>query len=391
MNITEMNIQGQWIDGYGKTRVVTVNDVPILISPTAILRNVKSTGLISTKLSIVFKLCKDLDVSILSKEVLDDGRVVGLWLNPSPMSDLNKLNSAYYYAIIKPTDPSTFQKLLKNIKDVDSNENLNLQVDVQIYQSDLLEIRKAKRISNVLKKYALFLYAHFPEKDEEGKLIKFPERLTVLKSESEVVKLYTDETIDSLPKRIDFDNDILTTSKKLIIPSKDIADRLIDYVTTYTLNYDPNEFKNLRLNAYETMDDFNKTPNETIFDDSSIIDKIAMITQQKFNIIDMTLNPNVRLPYIYMLKISENSGVPCIIQNVQDGLNSAITVALGWIRNKKNLGYKTKSNEQMVGENKKEVRIHTMKTHIDDYKFENVDDIHIIRYDERKFGAVLVI
>jgi hypothetical protein len=369
-----MSIQGQWIDGYGKTRIVVVDGVYILISPTAILKNVKQVGILSTKISIVTSFCKTNNINIVAKEVVSEGgvnKLVGLWLELTPKTtqSILNLNSAYYYAIITPVDLSKVPSI-KSVNVVDSNNNLNLQVDNYSTSSELLEIRKAKKIANILKKYALFLYSHYPEKDDEGKLVDFPTRLTVLNSEQKTSSLFTDEIIDSLPKKIDFDNEILTRDKMLILPSDEIKRKIIDYVSTYTLNYNPEDFRNIRLNVYNSLDDFEKHPDEIIVDDASILDKLAMLTQQKFNVISSTLNSELRLPYIISI-----GGRLCIIQNTPPSSKSdvAITIGIEWINNKINTGYNTKPDF---------AKINNFKGKIDIIKFDDISSKGIFSKDE---------
>lgn len=329
---SDMNIiQSQFIDGYGKCIMVSVENIIMVISPVAplskipVIENLSQLPSIET---VTSKILKPHKIEIISQDGTEKG-INGIWVNSDQMSKLLKGKIYYCFIPVKKSEP------LENVEFTLPDEQLNVinKSGSSTRISDLEQMREGRKIAEVLKQYALFLYSHHPEKDEEGNLTDIEENIVVVEGFK--------YDIDALPKKVSYDTE-MWQGKKLIVPSEDIKRRLIQFISVFTLNLDPMIFRNVRLSIFTSLNDFTARPETFIFNDLKTVRNIMEISKQKNNAISSNLDSTVKLPYLYRSKDINGSRI-AMIQNVLNGdLKRAATVSKIWIDERVNKGFESK-------------------------------------------------
>lgn len=309
----------QYIDDNGKARAFQYEDgVYLMTSPLPPLDVPAEKNICEkTEYKTAYNFIQQRGFKLLMQDGNKKDGIQGVWVQ-HPLLD-------YGYIPLKDTTPS--------IKDVDFVPPTLLD-PLRVNQvSEMDEMKKRKKIATFLMQYSLYTYSLNPKN---------------FGSES----FYVDEKhkydIESLNKRLNTTNNVMWRGKKLIVPSKDAAERLKQYVKKIVVNNEPlvrsySERKMIE-EYYTSVSDFRQSCSQFIFTNRAGVIRWKQETMrtQYANTISSNLLYGLHEPYFY-----RNDNLPgvlknriSIVQNVKDGdINRAVMVSDRWITDRVNIGY----------------------------------------------------
>lgn len=354
-------VKSQFVDSYGKTRMLNYDGVSLMTPPMAPLAYVDIVGRESTKatLKTALALLADKEFVVVAQDG-DEETTHGLWV---------QLTNNVGYVPIQPTKP------LRGVPQ--SSGILNDPISTQ-KDSQLTTMRRNRKITKILKQYVLYT-ASIGKYDEK-------KSYRIRKNHTYNVEGLS-RRIENNPTFYDFDNNVV------IVQSDDVRTRLHAYLVTERLNNWPGIEKLadsvLLWDFYETPYDFTVRKNEAVFvSESSLMDWVR--TQQKSSIptVHYELQPSIETPYFYINYKLTNLVV--MIQNVSFGdMRRALAVSRKWQTDRVNLGYEplgAKSTD-LPSEDTYKYTIYTQDGQLAVVR--GGKDAYLIKYDTDKYAAVL--
>lgn len=332
MEIFQKNINGQYIDSIGKTRVIFVGNIPVILSVP-----IRPFEISIKTLSDIKPLKIDEVVDFVKKYKLKISEVI----NATPR---------YYVKVEK--DKENF---LIPIVPVDNFKVGSEEVEILIKpdplftneKSELLEYRYQKKISEYLKLYTLYYFINLG--DPEFEIIEDHEYdIGVLKD-----TLYLPgSTADG----------VIYSGNKIIVLSEKMAENLQSYLDTQKANgyktiTEKSELKfSNKIDYYVDVYDYRSSEKFMIFESTDkLIDWFVMNENKKNNLGDASQNFKVNSvsPFYYFNKNIHS--VPVLIQPIfSDDLDSENALALSvsvisyWNENKINIGGESKIRENFT-------------------------------------------
>jgi len=363
------NVVSQYIDDNGKCRMLTYdvnnNMICLMVSPMPPLDQHISILIQETDIKVAQKFIKDNSMEILSQDGVEDEGLQGLWVK-SPLLNYG------YIPITKNTKP------LSSIPYTKDNKLDPLRVTSY---SERSRRNQKKKIAQFLMEYSLYSYSADPTNFEDNFV---------------VVKDYNYE-VNLLPKIISFSNKMWRNTK-LIVPSKDAKERLINYVHVQLFNNKQKivNYKNKKMinDFYINTGDFRNNINQYIFMNRMNVFNWKMESYQDVynSNINSDLNKYTSEPYFYKnLSIFNNI---VIVQNVENGdIEKAKTVCNKWHLDRTNIGFEPPL--QIVDEIYKldiSYKIYRIGTeNIDVYNRKTDYIVNLIAYDNGDIASVLFI
>lgn len=321
------DVSKQYIDNNGKSRMLIYERdgrpfLCLMTSPIPPL-DIQEAGLSSIyecPIKEALKFIKERGLEITHQDGNPTDGIQGLWVK-TPES-----NSGIYSGYI----PIKVAPFLKNVEFSEPTKNDPLRTDAEGL-SELEKYKKSRRIAQFLKEYTLFLYATDPEKFGPKSFIVVPDHKY---------------NLEKLNKRLYIkDNDVMLKNGKLIVPSEEVRNKLMDYLKIEIANDEPGVLslpsRGTIRNYYQSISDFRPVDNQLIF---TSVTGIRRWIEEKLNAknigtVSQILLPQTKEPYFYR-NPNIKRGQLVIIQNVSDGdISRAKTASLRWLKDKVNIGF----------------------------------------------------
>lgn len=301
-------ITSQYIDNYGKCRAVNFKEFSMIISPIPPFDIPESKSIIYCDLDTLKYKIEEKNLAILYQQKFSDKKISGFWVYAS--DDIQN----FVVNIFIPTII------------VDYIENLEFAPD-RLYEpinrnniSSLDRNNEALKISIFLKEYTLYTYSLNPE---------------LFSIDSFVIIPNYNYNLDRIGKRIFIEgNDVMYLDNRIIVPSKEIRDKLIQHLEITKLNdrylVEKYRDRNIISDYYHSLKDFRSKDLQLIFlDTHSLLNWREKHFSKAHNTISYKLNTKTEDPYYYI-----NGNIPgliVLIQNVQNGeLSRALNVCKEW-------------------------------------------------------------
>lgn len=332
-------IQEQMFDGNGKVSALNFEKCSLVTSPLAPFNVVSGKSVKRCSFKIAKKFAEKNGFELFGKSV--DGKCLFLkGIIPECYIPVNSVD--------------------ENLKVVKSS----LYTVYSGGKSRIDEMQKKRQIAQYLKEYALFTYSHFGKVDYK------------------IIKDW-DYKIETLNKRLNLNNKVMYSDKKLVVPSKEVIDKLEYYIRVQLFNYPLRvsfyKEKTIVENHYHFVSDFRQYPNQLIF--TTVDDLLYWLEYEIYsknkNEIAETLDSVTENAYYYF---NYRVGKTCIIQNVYNGeLKRALYVSEQWNKLKINSGYLSPELED--------------ETEFNEYSEENIPitkhKLNVFRYKDETYAAVL--
>jgi len=369
------DLKEQYVDTYGKTRIVVYNSGMVIYTPPLPSLNVKllkDPQKVSTNKKTALEFIENYNKShpqnkiIITMQDVGESSLQGLWI---------KQKGILYYGYIplkdNPFDSKPLGGEYKNVPHVSPEKIDPMYLEGN---SKLGSMRNARRISDILKKYVLYMYSVFyPEK---------PKYVIDKDHEYDISKLDKKFFIEG--------NDVIYNNEnRIIVGSEKIKNGLKYHLKIQMLNnkkYVMN-MKNLIFipDYFHTLDDFKKEKDNNIFLSRESLEEFIHNKNISKNKIHDTLITNTKWPYFFNFRERI-----VMIQNVENGsLENAFSISKMFSEKKINYGYYTKSEfekiDLMLYEPRKEDYVNAPKNEII-----NINTIPLIKYENDDWAAVLI-
>lgn len=370
------NVNSQFIDENGKTRILNFDNITLLISPIPPLdvKNIKvkrteDIPILEADLKSATSFIKEKGLLIVSKDGNPEG-IQGLWIAPKNMN--LGITNGYI-----PLTPIPAPDALKKVRYVDIHQNDPIRTDGRQH-SILTKYRKNRKIADFLKEYTLYTYSLELENFGEDSF-----------------HIDSDHTydIEGLNRRLYRDgNDVIYYRDRLIVDSEETRDKLISYLKVMLLNDKPGVLALNKAttvsNFYKTTSDFRSPSYNLVFTSKKGVlrwmESKATVSMGKQ--IAQFLVPDIEEPYFYRsAKIKQNQLV--IVQNVNGGsLDRAKTVSMKWAKDRVNIGYDAEISN--VVEDMSHITFTNMGE-VSKIKKKSKEYANVILYKDGTYGALL--
>ena len=268
--------------------------------------------------------------------------VQGLWIQiPNLYQAYIPVAGREFIRDLPFSDPTTTPALITDLTLRSGAEGAPLRSSTQ---TRLASFRDAKKLASILKEYALYTFSLDPENFGPPSFIVIPNHVY---------------DIPSLNKKLFFEeNDVMYQNGLLIVLSREIRDRLIQYVQIKLVHDSPgvlNYIKNSTLTEYyRYYSDFTPRENQLIFTNPSSLrtwKENFRRSQTSHKIYTSLLeNADSVSPYYY-INYAILGGRLSIVQNVEGGtLERALKVADRWVRFQTNIGYRAEIRGEGIEE-----------------------------------------
>jgi len=301
-------IKSQYIDNYGKCRAVNFTNFSLITSPIPPFDVPESSNIIYCDINIAKKVIVENNFEILFQQRYSDREISGLWIYAG-----DELQS-FLVNIFLPT------KLTNNLPNIEfAPEQLYEPINRNAFSS-LDKNNEALKISIFLKEYTLFTYSLFPDTFSIENFIVIPNYIY---------------NLNKIGKRIFYrGNDVMYKDSKIVVPSEEIRDKLIQFLEITKLNdkykVENYKYRNIISDYYHSLKDFRSKELQLIFlDTQSLFKWRDKHFDRSYNTISYKIIPGIENPYYY---INQNiSDSILLIQNVQNGeLLRALRVCKEW-------------------------------------------------------------
>jgi hypothetical protein len=376
----------QIIDDNGKTRALNFSikgeNLTLMTSPIAPLQNKKqTTDIYECSLATAKIFLNIYSINLKYQSKYDDIHIDGIWVEVQEES--------IFYSYI----PLNIKTLA--LKDVEiNNENPPLTVSNTRKSSRLNNYSINKLVSDILKQVSIYIASKSENKTFNESSFK------VVPNIGYSLESLKENSINN--KNYDFENDkIFIKNNKILVPTEEIRDRLINYITALKISkpflFEENIYNSNHIfqKSYDNYKDFKSSSDTLLFlNKKSLSEYIAQKKEQEqSSTVFSYFKRDSILPYYLKSPYIENNKM-AIIQNVRDELLiRALNVSITWYIDKINTGYNTE--ELTDGEIAKQFNIIIYnkdgvykKNKIHDPK---KGDIHLIIYDKDKYAAYLPI
>lgn len=373
MNLFD-DVRSQFIDEYGKTRVLNYSNISLVTSPLPPLdvRNVPRSEMIFTEVEEAIIFCKNHALTIVEQDGDPEAELIrGIWIKSLAVSPPIVFG---YIPVSIPNDGKS-----NAIDDIPFSDQEVTDFLFPEARSKLSKLAKTKRIACYLKEYSLIEWAHDPE--------GFGTNIF------KVIENHVYGDIDS-GRLIRGDRNFYFGSK-IIVPDKDTAERLISYVNTLSSRIQGLRSKYLDIQYIEgsqmftSVKDFSRKEKQLIFmTRRSLIEwKENLKKNLSRNKVYSYPQPQKTEPY-YFRNLKIKGGSLCIVQNTIEGdLHSALKVSDIWDRLSVNSGYDTISTREKTYPN---FEVYT-DTGIAYRSSDEKTSLAVFGYNDGSYGALLAI
>lgn len=336
------NVVSQRIDSSGKTRMLTFKTgqkrfLSLMTSPLPPLDLPTDSTIYSTTIPLARRFTNMNHFQITMQDGdEDDNFIQGIWVK----GDIAQ-NNGIYYGFIPIITKDSYP--LQNV--VFAPDYLNDPLRTESF-SRLEQMYFVRKVSDFLKQYTLFEYARnaqnaLTEKRKRDTLQDFSKNRFV------VIGDWNYSNILSLQKKLEYNNDTLYHDGKLVVPSKIIKKKLINFLKVQLLNDRKGVFSYAQRHTikdyYRTLSDFRKSENQLIFlsRESIMLWLNGKSKMTNMRTVSTELHPDITEPYFYK-NHAIRKGKLNIIQNVEDGfLERALAVCDKWEKDRINRGFYT--------------------------------------------------
>lgn len=302
------NITSQYIDNYGKCRAVNFPNFSLITSPLPPFDIPESKNIIYCDEETASKVILENNLEILYQQRYDINKISGLWVYAGDELQFFVVN------IFLPT------VLIDKIPNIEfAPERLYEPINRNTFSS-LDKNNEALKISIFLKEYTLFTYSLSPETFSLDSFIIIPNYIY---------------NLNKIGKRIFYEgNDVMYRNDRIIVPSEDIRDKLIQHLEISKLNdrYKVINYKyrNIISDYYHSLKDFRRKELQLIFlDTPSLFKWRDKHFDLSYNTISYKIDPDIEDPYYYINQNISNTII--LIQNVLNGeLLRALNVCKEW-------------------------------------------------------------
>lgn len=304
------DVRGQYLDDYGKLRVINYDHVSLMTPPLPPLEmeEIKIKDIKRATTSQLFDIIEDKQLFI-SSQVIKEGKTVGVWVE----KESENLVNGYI-----PTDNID---ILPEIDEAPIGRTNPLEVS---QESLLNKMKYNSKVSLFLCQYVLYEYSRKSRMLKKKDFVIIPDHV------------YNFEELD---KKFIPDNDIIYRDGKIIVHNKSTRDKLLSYLKIQLFNR-PNEIKTFsdRVNIenyYLSLSDFSSSPSQYIFlSIENLRDWKNSKQKEDSDKVRYTLSSSSE-PFFYRGKIGK--GKLFLVQNVSN-LEDARKVGETWYNEGYNLG-----------------------------------------------------
>jgi len=306
--------KSQYVDDYGKVRMVNYDGVSLMTPPMAPIEALPMAKAVPVRADVetAQKFVAANDLLILAQDG-DGDQAQGLWVR---LSD----NLGYI--------PLKITKGLPSVPFASENDPMRTWS-----VSELAVVRHDRRVAYLLKQYVLHMYS----------------RGTYHETDSYVVREGHVYDLSRLSRRVDDNRQTLFEGERLIVPSDSVRQRLHSYLQIELLNNKTGveRLKEERFlgGYYQTVLDFRPSPGQVIFIGLEDLQRWTSEKEcrAKTAKVHYEVQPMTRNAYFYInYKLTNRI---FIIQNVERGaLDRALSVSYKWKRDQVNLGYNAEVN-----------------------------------------------
>jgi hypothetical protein len=317
-------VLSQYIDSYGKSRMLTYdNDICLMTPPLPPFDKKENLKLHVTNanLDIVLDFVKSKNLTITSQYGNEITKIIkGLWVKSKklktdgliygyiPINEENEIHNINYSS-----------KYLYNLLEVEDSSSLELY-------------RSLRKKAFFLKEYTLFQYTT---------------NLKILDSDDFVIKPNHIYNIKSLNKLLIPNNPVIYQNGKIIVTTEKTRDNLINFLKiSLSTNYEKvMSYSNRTIvnDFYKNVSDFRKVKNQLVFND---VDTLYSwnLTKSSLNNINVIKTgqdeTEIEINPYYYRNYKVNEGKIAIAQQVRDfSLKNLLNISNIWDNERKNVGY----------------------------------------------------
>lgn len=375
---------GQYIDTYGKTRMIVYRDQTALMTspiPPLALKRISLEPIPLTTIENALKFVERKGLQIVSQDGTPKDGIQGIWIEPK------QENPGIYYGYI----PLKKTRFIKDVPEAQRSDPLRTDIS-----SELDEYRRSRKIAEVLKQYTLYTYARseHPESFDEDDFVV---------NDKHVYNL------DLLEKKFIKDTPVIYWKGKIIVPNEQTRDHLLSYLEAMVANDKDGVMAMKDSQAiegyYQNLSDFRSSVDQLVFTSKNAVmrwrnSRILEEGKTRSEVMDVEDQDTLEPYYYRNPKIKREHLM--IVQNVIDfsekstkgdsdlelSRDRAISVAYRWLKdntnamadapildNVANISYVIYSREQ--GFNETRVQRKTKEY------------VSLIKYANGRYGALL--
>jgi hypothetical protein len=319
-----LELVSQYIDSYGKTRLVNVNYkghyISIITSPIPPLniKEEKSLQILKTTKITALDLFNHLKTEVDTQTV---------------SSSLQEINGTF--GIVQITIPIDDDKDNSSLQDIPLN---NSGLHFPDSNSSTLEIyNKNKKISRCIKEYTLWLFSKYMKNKQTVQQVISDNLIADFVKDIITIKPFTYEIV---PKTFSTKSKLME-NKKLIVSSEELLKRLLYFLKLYSVR----NFESLTTyythtvisDYYVDITDFDTFQGQVILQGEDSIDKWIQESKFKYTIYNSIITGQLSPYFFKNNKI--NSGQVFLAQNSLS-LEQTVSISVYWQQNGYNIGIK---------------------------------------------------
>jgi len=359
--------KSQYIDLYGKCRVLNFDKVSIATSPLPPL-NIPELPKSETKMTTVknaLKFMEDVDLQIVEQDIdIPSQLIKGFWVK----SIKNPQELVFGYIPIED-DKTEIENIPK------SDETIIDPIYVE-QESYLITTRNNEKIAEYLKEYSLYEWAQKPSKFSIKNYV-------VIKNH-----VYNLEKTNYRIER----TDVFYKKRLIIVQDMETATKLLSFVNVSSLNDSTLErrYKNKKsVNVtafFKYLTDFQSEKDQLIFIGKGSVVSWLSNDHEKIFEVSPQLLPETKNPYYYRNMSIEN-GKLMLLQNTRtQNFASALAVSKEWEHTKTNVGY---NPVNIYVEENPSFEVYTKEglTHRSDHRSNRI--YKLFGYDDGSYAALL--
>jgi len=358
----------QYIDLYGKCRILNFDKVSVATSPLPPL-NVPEVPKSKTQLCTVknaLKFVNDTNLQIVEQDIdIPTQLIKGFWVK----STTNPPELVFGYIPIEDDK--------EELEDVPKSHETIIDPIYVESESYLQIARNNEKIAEYLKEYSIYEWAQKPSR------FSIKRNFVVIKDHE-----YDLSKVNYRMER----NDVFYENAKIIVTDIETAEKLMSFVTVSALNDSSLEKrykhkKSVNVSAFfKYLTDFESENDQLVFmGKGSLVAWLARDTENIFEV-SQTLLPDFKTPYYYR-NMSIDNGRLMLLQNTKLGdFASALAVSKEWEHTKTNAGY---DPVNIYVEEAPSFQVYTKEglSHQSDKKSEFV--YKLFGYDDGSYAALL--
>jgi hypothetical protein len=324
----EIKIKSQWIDSYGKTRVLNIlfneEKISLILSPIQPVRakEITKKQIYKTSTKIVLELTREINMQLKSQTVID-----------GKLQEINGVIGNVHVSI--PVNGEILPEIDIKKHGVSFSENKN---------SDLFLYNKNKKLARYIVNYTLWIYSKYLKSNNIIKINN--ENLSVFSNNFFKVVMYHE--YKQVPKTFSNNSSILDNGK-IIVRNTETIKRLLYVIRLNAMNNHDNVIqyhsRKVIKDYYVDVTDFKYHENQIVLFGDQSIEK-----WKDANNINYFLHKEIYIgkntPYFFKNKLIND--VVYLAQNTTS-IEKAKSIAVTWINDKYNSGIHLKELGQELG------------------------------------------